>query len=564
LIQRHSGFRTKKPLETELLAIPELQLASSSADLALEVGKSSGTPVERLQRGLNLAGHPVPVTSKYDEATQRAVASFQAEHGIPFPTGRQSGPRTLSTLDDHLLGNGPTPPVPPTNCATYEPGEREQSLKSPGRFARSGAFGQELRLFNFAAGKNRMKSEHEEELKRFVSEFELFDPESAFEVEFVRGFTDSVDSEELNVILREARAADVEFVMHQLGVPDTVPQAAADGSYEAGCDPSTRRVARAVLIRLKKKGKKPTPVPPKPTPRRDGCSDDMSRSISVASSAALVKLAAAIGLLAARPLVPRARDALWLAFRATSDNDAAQISGKLGQIASGLPTAELKCSTPGLLCSEGTRAFAATFFGRTITVCSVPWEAAGELLRERTLIHEGAHTFAGMSGLGESYHDDDCGEGDVAGSSRALRLQNADSYACLAMLLTTGGDLGPRVRHSRGEEMALIQKPKGTIQLSAPAASTRFDLVGLSDVGVRGTRWVFKDTAGRKYLLLADGGKEILSPDTATAFVAGITIGDKTRALLRERGVTDATMTTISEIPEVGQKVIELPVSLAP
>jgi len=274
VIQRHLGFRTKHPLETELLNTPELNTASSSADLALEAGKSSGDAVSRLQQGLTQAGHPVEVTGAYDGPTQQAVAGFQSDHGIPFPTGRQAGPKTLSTLDVHLLGKTPPKPPPPKkDCNIYEPGERETSQKSSGRFARSGGFNQELRLFDFAAGKNRMKAEHEAELKRFISEFELFDPESAFEVEFVRGFTDSVDSEDLNAGLREARSLDVEFVMNQSGVTSVHPQAAADGSYDAGCDPAGRRFARAVFIRLKKKPrrKKPDPVPPKPDTPKEAC-----------------------------------------------------------------------------------------------------------------------------------------------------------------------------------------------------------------------------------------------------------------------------------------------------
>jgi len=275
VIQRHLGFRIKRPLETDLLNTPELNTANSSADLALEAGKSNGDAVSRFQQALTEAGHPVAVTGAYDGATQRAVASFQSEHGIPFPTGRQAGPKTLSTLDDHLLGKAPPkPPTPKKDCKIYEAGEREASQKSSGKFTRSGAFSQELRLFDFAAGKNRMKPEHEAELKRFISEFELFDPEAAFEVEFVRGFTDSVDSEDLNAVLRESRAFDVEFVMNQSGVTSVHPQAAADGSYDAGCDPVGRRFARAVFIRLKKKPKppkKPDPVPPRPDTPKEAC-----------------------------------------------------------------------------------------------------------------------------------------------------------------------------------------------------------------------------------------------------------------------------------------------------
>jgi peptidoglycan hydrolase-like protein with peptidoglycan-binding domain len=141
--------------------------------------------VERLQKALNAAGFAVPVTSVYDPATQRAVTRFQAAHGIPFPTGRQAGPKTLSTLDDHLLG-GSAPP-PKRDCDKYARGEREASLVTPGTATRGGAFGQELRLANFGAGRSRMKPEHEREIRRFIKEFDLFEPKADYEVELIRG-----------------------------------------------------------------------------------------------------------------------------------------------------------------------------------------------------------------------------------------------------------------------------------------------------------------------------------------------------------------------------------------
>ncbi len=226
--------------------------------------------MRRLQEALTAAGFAVRVTSTFDAATQGAVARFQSEHGIPFPTGRQAGPKTLSTLDDHLLGPGHT--TPKRDCDKYAPGEREASLATPGSAVRGGGLGQELRLVNFAAGRGRMKPEHELEIRKLIKDFDLFEPESAFEVDFIRGFTDFVDREDKNVILREERAADVEFFLKQNGVP-AAPEgkAAADGSYDTGCDPQARLAVRAVLVRLRKKsGKKPEPVPPKPPDKQEG------------------------------------------------------------------------------------------------------------------------------------------------------------------------------------------------------------------------------------------------------------------------------------------------------
>lgn len=123
VVQRHENYRVKTALETPLLATPDLQAAHSQASLALEVGRSSGDPVGRLQQGLTTAGFTTAVTGTFDAGTQQAAAGFQAEHGIPYPTGRQAGPKTLSALDDHLIGAGPGPTPPgPTPPGPNPPG----------------------------------------------------------------------------------------------------------------------------------------------------------------------------------------------------------------------------------------------------------------------------------------------------------------------------------------------------------------------------------------------------------------------------------------------------------
>ena len=48
----------------------------------------------------------------YGSETEAAVAAFQVDAGIPLPTGRQAGRRTLSRLDGRLAG-APAPPFPP-------------------------------------------------------------------------------------------------------------------------------------------------------------------------------------------------------------------------------------------------------------------------------------------------------------------------------------------------------------------------------------------------------------------------------------------------------------------
>lgn len=117
-VQRHAGhdgWRTKQPLESELLNTPALQTAAGSAAAALEVGQSRGDAVGRLQQGLTTVGFAAPASATFDRPTQQANAAFQAEHGIPYPTGRQAGPKTLSTLDDHLAAAPPPTPTDDTD-----------------------------------------------------------------------------------------------------------------------------------------------------------------------------------------------------------------------------------------------------------------------------------------------------------------------------------------------------------------------------------------------------------------------------------------------------------------
>jgi peptidoglycan hydrolase-like protein with peptidoglycan-binding domain len=300
LLQR---FRVKAHLDSPDLDDDRLQQAVSSADLALNVNVDSGEAVLKFQKALTKAGFPNPESGKFDSETQGANARFQTREGIPYPTGRQAGPKTLSALDDVLLkGAKPDPkpepkpkplPQPPKDCARYEPGERELSLRTPGAVARTGGFGQILTLSNFGAGKSQMKAAHEEALRTFVREFDLADPASEMEIDFIRGFTDSVDAEEKNAALREARAVDVQFMLKKFAVPAAPDGQAADlKSYDTGCTPPARSLARRVIVALRRKvTPPPTCMPLTLGPGRTGCgtgtdfTHNDSPSVSTASAA---------------------------------------------------------------------------------------------------------------------------------------------------------------------------------------------------------------------------------------------------------------------------------------
>jgi len=300
--------------------------------------------------------------------------------------------------------------------------------------------------------------------------------------------------------------------------------------------------------------------PPKPAPQpRANCSDEEAGRIAGALTGAIADLNSALGMLD-QPS-PLRDDVLWLAFRSTGEGDIPAIRKVLTAVAGGLPTASIECSDPGILiCASPTEYAATNSLTGTIFIC----RSRILQLDGRTLVHEGCHAFGGLNAGGELYHDDDCGEGDVAGQTRAFRLQNADSFACFVELLTHSAEtnLAARVQHSKGGDLALGQKPPGDIKLSGPETAPSFSLVGFSEMGIKGVRWILRDDADRKYLLRRES--QIIAPDTEVDWVEGIIIGAKTRVLLQERGVSQAHLLAVSRIPEVGQKAVELTVTLVP
>jgi hypothetical protein len=307
-------------------------------------------------------------------------------------------------------------------------------------------------------------------------------------------------------------------------------------------------------------GCQPCPPTPNPAPEpRANCSDVEARKIANALNTAVADLQSALGLLDRSS--PLREDALWLAFRSTGEGDVAAIRSVLTKVHSGLPGAKIECSDPGILkCSDQTDVAATNIITGTIFLCRNHLSELGP----RPLIHEGCHAFAGLNAGGELYFEEDCGEGDVVGQSRAFRLQNADSFACFVELLTHSGevDLGARARHTKGEDLALVQKPAGAIKLSGPESAPTFSLAGYHEVGIKGMQWILKDDSERRYLLRK--GEEVIEPDTEVDWVSGIIIGAKTRALLHERGITRCRLFVVSRIPEVGKKTVELSLTFEP
>ena len=249
-------------------------------------------PVSRVQQALIDRGFdlgPSGADGIYGAKTAAAVRAFKQTESLGSEQFGDVGPGTMHRLNELFpqagpVPPGPTPPRPPApprkrakkDCATYAPGERERSLSSRGTVVRGGTFGKVLTLSNFGAGESRMKREHEDALRELIREFDLNNPKSDFEIEFIRGFTDAVDAEDKNLALREARADDVQFIFKRSGVPGAPDGTAADvTSYDNGCTPETHSRARRVVVQLRKKAS-PTPKPKTPSACRVPSNPDLS------------------------------------------------------------------------------------------------------------------------------------------------------------------------------------------------------------------------------------------------------------------------------------------------
>ncbi len=224
----------------------------------------------RLQAALAKAGHPTAARSDtYDDDTRRVVASFQQEHGIPSPSGLQAGPKTLSTLDDHLRG-GPPRPAARIGCR-YGPGEKEASASSDGAVEVLGD--RAFLLTDFTPGRASLKPAHKRFLTKLLADFLLTNP-FGDDVANTSGNTDCVSEDVVaDNQLRFARAAAVVTFLNFLGALDgrtsaaQEPRALISGGNETPLGRAHNRHAR---IDVSKVPPPPTSEEPKKKPPPPG------------------------------------------------------------------------------------------------------------------------------------------------------------------------------------------------------------------------------------------------------------------------------------------------------
>lgn len=203
---------------------------------------------------------------RWGRETVAAVRRYQADRGIP-PGGGEAGRRTLGALDADLRGG--VKPIPkPIHVDPYEPGEREFSASSPGKFEKTP---DGIVLFGFPINKQFLKPEHRAFLKQLVSDFDLANTATVTPLIEIVGFTDSVRRKEGNAELREDRADSVFLFLASRGgdpkVLGTERGAPLDQSLASNDTREGRERNRAV--RIKADAILPDPPEPKPLPIPD-------------------------------------------------------------------------------------------------------------------------------------------------------------------------------------------------------------------------------------------------------------------------------------------------------
>jgi hypothetical protein len=338
--------------------------------------------------------------------------------------------------------------------------------------------------------------------------------------------------------------------------------------------PSSKAMLDESLQKLSQMIPDPGPKPEKDVPigGYTNCTDDQAIGIRDAIWRAIDDLDAAIKLLEARPLDVRAQNALFVVIRSNDEKTGDTVLANLRKIRAGIAKLEFECDPAGEMgfCKlEGTVAFT-NKFNNKVHICLGEWDSTTvEDERPRTIVHEGAHAFAGAPGAGEAYFNETCEDlAKMSGLSPAARLMQADSTACVVYHLVhrTAEDVKATKEVYSGEALTrILQVKKGPISLSADPSKTYFSpskvpavtAPNIKEGGGFAYRWRLSDNAGNHYLLVGKDSDEPLDWKDFTDQRNAI-IGRKTRDLLASRGVKKGVIECTVRIPEKGEKTVSL------
>ncbi|MGH3658213.1 MAG: M35 family metallo-endopeptidase, partial [Micromonosporaceae bacterium] len=254
----------------------------------------------------------------------------------------------------------------------------------------------------------------------------------------------------------------------------------------------------------------PRPVGCPPCPATDHIEDcepaDLT-SVAAARAAALTELDATITAAAVRPLPVTVAQAMWRAFRTDTVTDADDVVAKLRAIRSGLPGVTVECEgAHWLFCPDAsalgyTRPVSHLFGHGSIHVCTPGWQGMTAEQQAETLIHEGSHRFNGTNDDAGYFSLEGEESAQTAGTSRSLRLNNADSYTALCIYLTRkpAADVESKGEAYRGNQLGVVQAPTGPIALPGDPAAPRFQVTGNPPNSAFTFRWVIADPQDRRY-----------------------------------------------------------------
>jgi hypothetical protein len=307
----------------------------------------------------------------------------------------------------------------------------------------------------------------------------------------------------------------------------------------------------------------------------EDCTTAQQGTISPAIGIAVGWLNTAISALAVNPLDARTSNALWLAFRDDSRATADTVRGKLSMIRSALPSATIECEQPNgvgydFICGADTIGYTSPlslFYSiGNIHLCMGHWDSDNDTYHAHALIHESAHLFCQTSDAG--YFDSrDCTDtSDTASLGQASRLDNADSFACFVRMTIASDAMSlteSRADYSGATMFEIRQLPVGAIDLNA--ADVRRPLFSVHKATMRPAatipgfqfRWVIRDENDNRYLMIGIDGESVFHfGDHVWA-----RIGRATRALLKERGIRVAEVLCRLSIPQIGDRLLTLPVT---
>jgi len=182
----------------------------------------------------------------------------------------------------------------------------------------------------------------------------------------------------------------------------------------------------------------------------DDCNTAQSEYITDAISRGFTDLTTALRLVSVRPVTESVRDALWLAFRDSSDSTVELVTNNIRHLQNRLTSSNYKCQ-PSSHPSCGDHCGYVEYGGTTTTfvyLCMPTFSNFSYLGQARCVVHEAAHQYLGLDDTGyfsaaaceetprrtrpNNAEDKDSG---TAGDNPIHRLNNADAYPCFVHYL---------------------------------------------------------------------------------------------------------------------------------